>query len=315
MRLTKIDPTTAQTYAEKAYAGGVFTSIADDAYITFDHADGYSNGNSSALQVQEDYSEVKWGQQLISYLKTNNDPRLPVIAEVPQPGLTNAANESLAGNSTASAQVGMPNGYDENGGSTDIANAPGYPGSTGTGTDANVTGGYSRPTSAVYLALNTPGFILTYAQTELLLAEAAADGWNVGASAATHYANGLAAALQTYGTFNGTTPISAATATSYAAANPLDVSSTTNSLAMINTQYWATVGTLFDFSEAWSNWRRSGYPVLTPVNYAGNFTNGVIPRREIYPSTEASTDPANYATAVKNLSGGDTWTAHVWWDK
>jgi Starch-binding associating with outer membrane len=315
MRLTKVDPTTAQTYAEKAYAGGTFGSIADDAYITFDHTDGFSNGNSSALQVEEDYAEVKWGQQLISYLKTNNDPRLPVIAEVPQPGLANSALESLAGVSTPSAQNGMPNGYDENGGSTDISNAPGYPGPTGTGSDANPTGNYSRPTSALYLPLNTPGFILTYAETELLLAEAAARGWNVGASASTHYANGLAAALQTYGTFNGTTPISAGTATAYATANPLDVSSQTNSLAMINTQLWVTMGTLFDFSEAWSNWRRSGYPVLTPVDYIGNFTEGVIPRREIYPSTEATTDPANYAAAIKNLSGGDTWVSHVWWDK
>jgi hypothetical protein len=315
MRLTKADAATAQTYAEKAYAGGVFASIADDAYITFDHTDGFSNGNSSALQVEEDYAEVKWGKVLIDYLKTNNDPRLAVIAEVPQGGLTAAANESLAGNSTPADQNGMPNGYDENGQGTDISTAPGYPGpSTGAG-GSNPTGNYSRPTSAVYLALNTPGFILTYAQTELLLAEAAARGWNVGASASQHYANGLAAALQTYGTFNGTTPISAGTATTYATANPLDVSSQTNSLAMINMQYWVTLGTLFDFSEAWSNWRRSGYPVLTPVNYAGNFTNGVIPRREIYPSTEPTTDPANYAAAVKNLSGGDTWVAHVWWDQ
>jgi hypothetical protein len=315
MRLTKVDPTTAQTYAEKAYAGGTFGSIADDAYITFDHTDGFSNGNSSALQVEEDYAEVKWGQQLISYLKTNNDPRLSVIAEVPLPGLDSAAIESLAGDDTASHQNGMPNGYDENGGATDISHAPGYPGGTGTGGNLNPTGNYSRPTSATYLALNTPGFILTYAETELLLAEAAARGWNVGVSASTHYANGLAAALQTYGTFSSTAAITAGAATTYATANPLDVSSQTNSLAMINTQLWVTMGTLFDFSEAWSNWRRSGYPVLTPVNYAGNFTGGVIPRREIYPSTEPTTDPANYAAAVKNLSGGDTWISHVWWDK
>jgi hypothetical protein len=315
MRLTKADPTDAQSYTEKAYAGGVFGSNADNAYMTFDHTDGYNNGNSSALQVQEDYAEVRWGQLLINYLKTNNDPRLPVIAEVPQPGLANAANEGLAGNSTPAAQNGMPNGYDENGGSTDISNAPGYPGGTGTGGDFNPTGNYSRPTSALYLSLNTPAFILTYAQTELLLAEAAARGWNVGASASVHYANGLAAALETYGTFNGTTPISSATATAYAAANPLDVSSQTNSLAMINMQYWVLEGTLFDFSEAWSNWRRSGYPVLTPVNYPGNFTNGVIPRREIYPSSEGTTNPGNYKSAVGSLSGGDSWTSRVWWDQ
>ena len=315
MRLTKVDPATAQTYAVKAAAGGTFASVADNAYITFDHADGYSNANSSALQVPEDYNEVKWGQLLINYLQTNNDPRLPVIAEVPQPGLANAANESLAGDPTPANRVGMPNGYDQNGGATDISTSPGYPGSSGTGNDLNPTGKYSRPTSAVYLALNTPGFILTYPETELLLAEAAVNGWSVGSTASVHYANAVAGALLTYGTFNGTTPISPATATAYAAANPLDVSSTTNSLQQINTQFWVTTGTLFNFIECWTNWRRSGYPVLTPVNYTGNFTNGTIPRREIYPTSELSTNGKNYKAAVANLTGGDQWTSRVWWDK
>lgn len=315
MRLTKADPTTAQSYAEKAYAGGTFASNADNAYVTFDHADGYQNGNASALVVPEDYVEVRWGKILIDYLKTNNDPRLSVIAEVPQAGLANAGNTSLAGVSTPAAQNGMPNGYDENGGATDISAAPGYPGPTGTGGDVNPTGNYSRPTTSLYLALNTPGYILTYAETELLLAEAAARGWNVGATASVHYANGLAAALQSYGVFNGTTPISAGTATAYAAAHPLDISSQANSLTMINTQFWVTTGTLFNFAEAWNNWRRSGIPALTPVNYAANFTGGVIPRREIYPTTESATNPGNYKQAVSGLSGGDTWVSHVWWDK
>ncbi len=315
MRLTKVDPATAQKYAEMAYAGGTFTSNADNAYITFDHADGYSNGNPAALQVPEDYSQVKWGKDLIDLLKATNDPRLPVIAEVPLPGKTNAANESLAGDPTAAKQQGMPNGYDQNGGATDISNAPGYPGPTGSGNDINPIGGYSRPTSSLYLALNTPGFILTYAETELLLSEAAVYGWNVGSSASVHYANGLSAALQTYGTMNGTTPISAATANTYAATYPLDIASTTISLAQINTQIWITTGTLFNFEEAWINWRRSGYPILTPVNYNGNFTSGTIPRREIYPVSEASTNGANYKAAVGALAGGDQWTSRVWWDK
>ena len=314
MRLTKADATTAQTYAEKAYAGGTFASNSDNAYLKFDNTDGYSNSNSSALVVPEDYVEVRWGKYLIDYLKANSDPRLPVIAEIPQAGLANAAVESLAGDNTVSKQNGMPNGYDENGGTTDISNAPGYPGSTGTGSDVNPTGNYSRPVTSLYLGLSAPGFILTYAETELLLAEAAVRGWNVG-SAATHYANGLAGALQTYGTFNSTTPISAATATAYATANPLDQSSTANSLAQINTQYWVTTGTLFNFVEAWNNWRRSGYPVLTPVNYTGNFTSGTIPRREIYPVGEATSNPANYKTAVSGLTGGDAWTSKVWWDQ
>jgi len=314
MRLTKADAATAQTYAVKAYTGGTFASNADNAYVVYNNANGYNNSNSGALTTGEDYSEVKWGAVLINYLKTTADPRLGVIAEVPLPGTANAAKQSQAGDPTPANQLGMPNGYDQNGGATDISHAPAWPGATGTGGDANVTGGYSRPTTAVYLSLSAPAFILTYAQTEFLLAEAAVRGWAVG-TAATHYTNALSAAIQTYGTYSAAGAISAATATAYAGTHPLDVSSTANSLAQINTQYWVYTGTTFDFSEAWSNWRRSGYPVLTPVNYTGNFTAGTIPRRQSYPTSESSTNPTNYKTAVTGITGGDVYNARVWWDK
>lgn len=314
MRLTKADAATAQKYVEKAYAGGVFASNADNAYVVFDNAHGFHNNNSSALQTGEDYSEVKWSKTLIDYLKLTNDPRLGVIAEVPQPGIKNAANESLPGDPTPAKQQGMLNGYDQLGGATDISHSTEYPGASGTGADANATGNYSRPNSAVYLDLNTPTFVLTYAQTEFLLAEAAARGWNVG-SASTHYTNAMTAALQTYSTLSAAGTISPAVAAAYATANPLDISSIDNSLKQINTQYWVLTGTIFDFDEAWSNWRRSGYPVLTPVNYSGNFTNGTIPRRQAYPTSETSNNPSNYNAGVKSLGGSDTYTTRVWWDK
>ena len=156
MRLTKVDMATAQQYAEKAYQGGTFGSNDDNAYVTFDHADGYNNANISALVVAEDYSQVRWGKKLIDMLKTADDPRLGVIAEVPMPGKAAAADQGLAGDPTPANQQGMPNGYDQNGGATDISNAPDYPGATGSGDDANPIGGYSRPTTSLYLDYNTP---------------------------------------------------------------------------------------------------------------------------------------------------------------
>ena len=323
MRLTKVDLATAQKYAEKAAAGGTFASNADNLYQVFDNADGYGNNNSSALVVPEDYSEVRWGKVLINYLKTKNDPRLGVIAEVPDSSYDATAKAlkstipADAGDPTPANQLGMPNGYDQNGGATDISTSPGYPGASGSvgGKSLNPVGKYSRPTTTVYIPLNTPGFVLTYAQTEYLLAEAAARGWNVGSTASVHYANGLSAALQTYGTLSSTAAISSGTAAAYAAAHPLDISSQANSLAQINTEYWATVGTLLDFVETWTNWRRSGYPVLTPVNYTGNFSGGAIPRRQQYPITEAATNPANYKVAAAAITGGDLFNSRVWWDK
>lgn len=314
MRLAKVDAAMAQSYAEKAAAGGTLSDVSEDIYLVGDNANGYSNPNARALSTSDDYYEVRWAETFIDYLKSNDDPRLPKIAEVPQPGLAANKDMSLAGDSDPAVQMGLPNGYDLNGGATDISNSPGYPGPSGSGSDVTPIGQYSRPKTSVYTDRNTPVSIITSAESELLLAEAAARGWNVGGTAASHYAKGVSLGIQALGNISPNAAISATDADSYAAAHPLDVSSLDASLKMINEQYWATTGALMNFAEAWNNWKRSGYPVLTPVNYAGNFSNGTIPRRQIYPTNEASVNPSNYQSGVGDLSNGDNWASRVWWD-
>lgn len=312
MRLTKADLAKAQQYAEKAAAGGTLSSVAEDAFIRGDNASGYRSENSRSLITPADFYQVKWSKTLIDFLKATNDPRVSAIAELPPAGITGAQNPDLTGDNTFASQMGLPNGWDLNGGSTDITKAPGYPGASGN----DPIGRYSRPRQAVFTNLNSPQFVLTYAESELLLAEAKVRGWNVGATtAATHYANAVSAGIQSLNAFGPNATISPATANAYAAANPLNTSSTTASLKMINEQYWATTGILLNFVEAWNNWRRSGYPVLTPVVYAGNFSKGNIPRRQLYPTTEPTANPNNYRSAVANLAGGDVWESRVWWDK
>ncbi len=312
MRLTKADATLAKTWAEKAYAGGTFSSNADNAFFQASNAAGYGNSNANAMRVTDDLYQVRWSKTLIDWLKVKDDPRLSAIAEVPQAGLS--GNTNLApGDNTASAQKGLPNGFDLNGGATDVSNSPGYTGGTGTGGDFTKLGLYSRP-RGFYRNQDGPMFVLTYAQTELLLAEASARGWNTG-SAATHYANGVTAAITSLSTFGSDATISAGAAATYLAANPYDNSTLENSLKQINEQIWVLLGSHLQFVEAWTNWRRSGYPVLTPVNYIGNFSGGAIPRRQPYPGSEPSLNPENYASAVAGLNGGDVWTARVWWDK
>jgi hypothetical protein len=311
MRLVKADPATAKTYAEKAAAGGTFASVADDAYIIGDDANGYTNGNASALATPADLYQVRWSKTLVDYLKANSDPRLGKIAEIPVAGL--AGNQSdAAGNADPAVQLGLPNGYDMNGGATDITKAPGFPGATGTGGDATPIGKYSRPT-AVFRARSGPLFVLTYAETELLLAEAATRGFSVGTTtAAAHYHNAVSAGIQSLGRYGAAAEITPAVADAYATAHPL-VAAT--ALKQINEQYWATTGILFNFVESWNNWKRSGYPELTPVNYVGNFSGGTIPRRQLYPTGEATLNGANYNAAVGRLTGGDRWSSRTWWDK
>ena len=313
MRMTKVNLTLAKTYTEKAAAAGTMTSYTDNAIVKTDATNGDTqNASAGALLTTDDFREVKWAKTLIDYLRTTSDPRLGAIAEIPQAGATNNADQTLVGNNDPSVQLGLPNGYDLTGGTLDIRKRSDYPGPSGTGTDLAPLGNYSRPRLAVYIQRNAPDFVLTYAETEFLLAEAASRGWSVGSSAATHYANGLRGAMQSLSQFGTAAAISSATIEAYVLANPLG---TANPLKQINEQYWLETSTTFNFIEAWFNWRRSGYSALTPVNYPGNVTNGTIPRRMIYPASEVSNNPSGYSMGVADLSGGDLLTSRVWWDK
>lgn len=321
MRLSKVDAAAAKTWAEKASAGGVFTSIDDNAKVLTDNATS-GNNTSGALRVPDDYREVRWSKTFIDYLKATADPRVSAIAEVSQAGYIANTNQALAGDNTDAVQIGLPNGYDLNGGTTDIAKHPQYPGASGTGADVARVGKYSRPRTSVFVDRSSVNFVLTYAETELLLAEAKVKGWNVGATtAADHYKNGVKAAAASLAQFNPTASSDAAITKAVAAMdaylvkNPLNVSSTDASIKQINEQIWVATGMTFNFIENWSNWRRSGYPALTPIVYPNGFSNGTIPRRIPYKSTEPSYNPENYKTAVAGITGGDTFTSRIWWDK
>jgi len=311
MRLIDVDPATAQEYLSKAVAGGIFASSADEAVLPMDR-DFFPNSNTSALLVVDDLYEVRWSTKMIDYLTTNNDPRLAISAEVPPPGLAANFSPNLVGNSDPAVQVGLPNGFDLNGGPTDISNEPNYPGATGTGDDAAPIGAYSRPTG-IYRELGAPIFMLTYGELNLILADAAARGFTTPGTAAEHYALGLTGVMESMANYGESAVIPDADIAAFVAANPLDVSSEAASLEMINTQFWASTGLMMNFVETWSNWRRTELPMLDPVVYPGNFSGGQIPLRQLYPAVEAGTNPDNLAAAISNM-GGDTWTTRVWWD-
>jgi hypothetical protein len=142
----------------------------------------------------------------------------------------------------------------------------------------------------------------------LLLAEAAKRGFAVG-DAATHYNQGVTAAMQQLAQYDITATINTTDIETYLTAHPYDDADGYN---MINTQYWATC--ILDWYEAWANWRRSGYPELFPVNYIGNATRGQIPRRMLYPSSEAAANSIHYQEAITR-QGPNAMMTQVWWDK
>lgn len=294
MRLTKADAANAKTWAEKAYAGGLIQSNADNAYILHDATGGRTtvNRNSNILAGEWNATgngEVFLSKTFVDFLKNNGDPRLGFMSKV-----------KATGSTLPSDQVGLANGYDQNGGATDVSHAPGFTGSINN---------FSTIRADILLKLDGPTFLATYAQNELLLAEAAKRGWSVGANAQTHYNNGVRAAMEQLAQYNNTASVSGTAIDAYLTAHPyIDA----NGYDMINTQYWAA--SFLDWYETWANWRRSGYPVLVPVNYPGNATNGTIPRRMLYPTSESSANEANYQAAISR-QGPNTFTTKVWWDK
>lgn len=297
MRLSKVDPADAQKYVQIAVAGGVMASNADNAIVQHQNVAGTPVPNGTGLiLIGDDPNASRLSNTFVNYLKTTSDPRLSYLGTVcADPTVT-----TDMGDTAAAVQLGQPNGYDAagSGSAYDLTLAPGYPGNPNA---------YSVVNRYTFARLTAPTFFLTYGETQLLLAEAAERGWVTG-SAATYYANGVTGAMEQLGAQAGAGP-SDAQITAYLALNPYNGS---DALNQINSQYW--VASFMDENESFANWRRSGYPVLTPVNYPGNVTNGTIPRRFTYPQGEASTNSTNYNAAVSDLSDGDKMTSRVWWD-
>jgi hypothetical protein len=290
MRLTNVDPTTAQSYVNKVQ-GLTMASNNDNAIVQHEVGNETQNRDSWSI-LQEDSADLKLCSTYIDSLQYNGDPRLPYMSEI-----------FITEDTTSADQQGLPPGYIIGGlnPATDITQRPDYP--------ALGMEGYSRLNDNI-LSYTAPNLILTYAESEFLLADAA-KRWGITTSgtAQQHYENGVLAAITQLSAFGDASTIDPGLAQAYYDAHPYNDAIGLN---QINTQFW--LSTVMNEYEAWFNWRRTGYPLLTPTNYTGNVTNGTIPRRLEYPSSEKITNETNYEAAVARLQGGDLLTSRMWWD-
>lgn len=290
MRLVKRDPGMAQQWAQKAIEGGVMNGNEDSFYVR--HERGGSEGpnglNTNGVgEVLTDFGRPKCTKVFVGHLKDTADPRLRAYCGVG------------GGETDMALQKGMPGG---NSASTiSDASWPWYD------PDFTSFADYSVPTDWVS-SKTAPTLLVTYAETEFLLAEAGVR-WGIGGDPATHYANGVRAAMEQLGLYAGAPSISSADIDAYLAANPFDQA---NALEQINTQIW--VETFLQGHEAWSNWRRSGFPVLDPVDWPGNVTNGQIPRRLGFWGNTVLNPNAQQAMSQQGLTGTFDLSTPVWWD-
>ncbi|HTL08031.1 MAG TPA: SusD/RagB family nutrient-binding outer membrane lipoprotein [Chitinophagaceae bacterium] len=299
MRLSKVDAAKAQTIVQAAVTGGVILSNADNALMR--HDANYTQPIGGTLNGTE-AANFYLAKPFVDQLKNTNDPRLSAIA-IRYVGATSGNGQTVASGSTApGVQIGMPMGYD-NGSIVAKATADGL---------ASFYD-YSQVDRRRMVKVASPVFFVTAAQTNLLLAEARFRGWITTGTAAQYFADGIRAHMDQMATYDAAAAVAAGARDTYITATPLNAGT---ELEQINTQYW--IASFLNGPEAFANFRRSGFPVLTPNPYGQpnnpDVPNGTFIRRITYPTSELSVNGNNLNAAIAKL-GPDKLSTRVWWDK
>jgi hypothetical protein len=257
------------------------------------------NGISRAFYPGDGGNQSFLSQTLVDSLKglntgstADDDPRLMIISGGKGIWSPSSFEPSDVNPLT---QKGMPNGNDQSRLNT----------LEGHDVDKDTT--YSKINPKM-LDLDDPYMLMNYGEVELMLAEAAERG--IGglnpADAKAHYDAGVKASMQMYTIYDASFTVSDGAVTTYLGMAPYTYVSGNRGLQQIGYQYW--LNHFLNWWEAWSNWRRTGLPHLTPTDYPGNVTNGTIPQRLMYPDAEAGGNP-NFAAGAS----ANDYTTKLWW--
>lgn len=306
LRIVYADGTLAKTEGEKALSatGGLLSSVSDNALVNY--------GSESPIGVVINaWDDIRIGAPFTSFLNGYNDPR-------------KAAMVAPASDAAVSGQyIGIRNGISIDGKSR--------------------YSGYSKPIAKsangdYFDPQNGKAKIASSAEAYFLKAEAAIRGWNNAGDAKTNYELGVEKSFEEWGAGSASAYLN--DASSKAApyidpksivANQNDVNSGDPNLSTITvkwsdadgfetkleriiTQKWISLYP--DGQEAWSEFRRTGYPKLFPlvVNKSGGVITGFIKRLPI-PAKYRNSNSGGYQRAVTTLGGADNGGTKLWWDK
>jgi hypothetical protein len=281
LRLINVDPATADAELKAALAapGGLITSNADNAILSWPGDGVYDNPWADNFKTRDDH---RMSIVLMNLMKAHNDPRIPIFAQPNQVDgtYTGAPNALLAADVTAYLTA---------------ASRPGlfiYPGAT-------VYGTYGCCGSSF------PSFLLTAAEVNLILAEAAERGIGglTPAQAAGYYTAGVTASMQMWGATDATA------IASYLGQAGVAYAGGTPGLIQIADQKYITLFT--DGGQAWAEWRRTCQPATIQPGPAALASN--IPRRLEYSITEVSVNGANVNAAIAD-QGPDAFESRMYWD-
>lgn len=191
--------------------------------------------------------------------------------------------------------------------------------------------------SNVYIPPAAPLQLMSGAEAFFLKAEAKLRGWNVTGSVQSHYENGIRASFNLLGASGADAYINDNTSQPIPFVDPVDAANNIPSgspylstvtvkwneaasfeakLEKIITQKWISM--FPDGQEAWSEFRRTGYPKLFPVTVnksGGKISTTAFIRRINFPVSEYTNNKTEVEKAVTLLGGVDTGGTKLWWDK
>ena len=282
------DASLASSMAAAAMQGPLLESTADNAVLPTDNAGPafrHPNWNLDGLGSSD---RPYLGETFVNTLINTNDPRLPIVASP-------TARSVAAG--TPEFQ-GIPAAPDDALYATVNANLDNYSFPNAqwmSGREGNYNKGINR---------------MTFAEISFYKAEAVVKGYASG-DAQQFFEEGIRAAMTV-------PPFSDAGITedqinAYIAENGTLGATVEAQLEQIHTQLWIQHFMDQEY-DVFLDWRRSGFPQLTPGPNPGE-TSGVIPRRFKYSESEPVINSASYNAAVGQLSDGDSYLSRLWSDQ
>jgi hypothetical protein len=181
--------------------------------------------------------------------------------------------------------------------------------------------------------------LMTAAEVAFLKAEAGLRGWSGAGDASSSYNAGIKFSFDQHGVGGYDAYIADDVKTAQPYVDPLSITPGENDvlagsphlnnvtvkwdngasmevkLQKIITQKW--IAMYPDGQEAWSEFRRTGYPKLFPIvvnNSGGEISTAAFIKRVKFASGERSTNPSGVDGAVTLLGGADTGGTALWWD-
>jgi hypothetical protein len=275
LRLSKASPAVAQAGIQALYASNA-AFLTQDASIQYTTTGGNENPlyNEMASPVLGKVQNVVASSTAVNAFVANNDPRLAKFYDLVVPSATKL--------------VSIPQGSFKT-----------FVGKTVSPPSPLVGGRANNPASAV-----APVKLLSAAESYFLQAEAVARGWTNGNGSLTAlYQQGIATSFTATGAGDPTVY----TNTAPAALRALNAAVTVNDKvgAIITQKYFAMCG--FQGFEAWTEWRRTGFPTFFVPSAASTIGAGKMPMRMLYSNEEAVTN--------SSFPGVIPIDIPVWWVK